>query len=78
MTQSALDEWLDLVPHSKLLAFGGDYSEVIKVWGHLVMAREDWAVVLARRVRRGLLTEGEALEIARRAFYDNPKELYAL
>ena len=79
MTVAALDEWLDMVPVNKILAFGGDYGKPVeKVYGHLVMAREDIALVLARRVRDGLMTESQAVEVARRWFWDNPKELYGL
>jgi len=79
MTCSALTEWLDLVPVNKIIGFGGDYNvPVEKVYGHLVMAREDIARVLADRVSRGLMNREEALEIAHMWFYDNPKELYRL
>jgi predicted TIM-barrel fold metal-dependent hydrolase len=79
MTRSALDEWLDLVPVNKIIGFGGDYSRPVeKVWGHLVMAREDIAHVLAGRIEEGLMSEDEALRIARLWLHDNPKELYGL
>ena len=79
MTCSALDEWMDLVPVNKIIGFGGDYNiPVEKVYGHLVMAREDIARTLAGRVSRGLMNRTEALDIARMWFYDNPRELYRL
>jgi len=78
-TCAALDEYLDLVPVNKILAFGGDYGKPVeKVYGHLVMAREDIARVLANRVEDGLMTEDEAIAIARRWFWDNPRQLYRL
>lgn len=79
MTRSALDEWIDLMPITKIIGFGGDYSiPVEKIYGHLVMAKEDIAEVLARRISRGLMKRSEALEIARMWFYENPVELYGL
>lgn len=79
MSVSALDEWLDLVPHSKIIGFGGDYCRPVeKIYGHLVMAREDIAEALAGRIERGTMRYGEALEAARMMLYDNPRELYAL
>jgi hypothetical protein len=79
MARSALDEYLDLVPVNKLTAFGGDYvTPVEKVYGHLVMARENIAMVLGRRVDAGLMTEAQAIAVARRWFFDNPMELYRL
>ena len=77
MTCSALDECIDMVPINKIIGFGGDYGKPVeKVYGHLVMAREDIATVLGRRVDRGLMSHDEAVIIARKWLWDNPKELY--
>ena len=79
MTCSALDECIDIVPMNKIIGFGGDYSRPVeKVYGHLVMAREDIATVLGRRVDRGLMGHDEAVVIARKWLWDNPKNLYKL
>ncbi len=79
MARQALDEAIDLLPANKLLAFGGDYhTQIEKIYGHLVMAREDVAQVLAGRVVSCELTEAQALELARRWFWGNPKDLYHL
>ena len=79
MTVNMLDEWMDFVPMNRIFAFGGDYgAPVEKVVGHLWLARDDVAQVLARRVRRGEMTEDRALEIARMWFYDNPREAYRI
>ncbi|MBO3832299.1 MAG: amidohydrolase family protein [Candidatus Brockarchaeota archaeon] len=76
---TALDEMIDLVPVNKIIAFGGDYEmPVEKVYGHLVMAREDVARVLGKRVEEGFMTESEAVELARMWFYENPRSLYQL
>jgi len=81
--QAALEEAIDLLPASKIIAFGGDYGSpwgvpVEKVFGHLVMAREAIARVLARRIEEGQMTETQAVDLARQWFWDNPKELYRL
>jgi predicted TIM-barrel fold metal-dependent hydrolase len=74
-----LDEAIDLLPVNKIIGFGGDYNiPVEKVYGHLVMAREDIARVLAARIERGLVDEDQALDMARQWLWDNPKELYRL
>ena len=79
MTVSFLDEWIDLVPIHKILGFGGDYHKPVeKVYGHLLMAKENIASVLAGRVADGLMTEPQAIQIAKRFLFDNPKELYQL
>lgn len=75
--ETALDEAIDLVPMNKILAFGGDYmAPVEKVYGHLVMARENVARVLARRISDGRMNESQALELARKWFWENPRKLY--
>ena len=79
MTVSLLDEWLDLVPVNKILGFGGDYSKPVeKVCGHLQMAKQDIARVLAGRIADSLMTEAQALGIAQRLLHDNARDLYGL
>jgi len=75
----ALAEAVDVLPASKVLAFGGDYGRAVeKVYGHLVIARENVARALARHILDGRFGEREALQLARRWFRDNPVELYGL
>ena len=75
----ALDEAIDLLPANKVLGFGGDYgTPVEKVYGHLVMAREDIARVLAARIARATMTEEQALALAHQWLWENPRELYRL
>jgi len=79
MTQRVLDEVIDLVPVNKIIAFGADYRVVVqKAIGHLIMAREDIARVLAGRVAGGEMSEDRAVTIARMWFHDNPARLYRL
>ncbi|MBN1346551.1 MAG: amidohydrolase family protein [Phycisphaerae bacterium] len=80
MTVSALDEYIDLIPLNKIIGFGGDYSSrcVEKVYGHLLMARENIAAVLGKRIDRGAMGFDEAIEICRLWLYENPKQLYRL
>ena len=75
---SALDEWLDLVPNNKIFGFGGDMSIVEKVYGHLTIARQNIASVLAARIRRGDWTRAEASLVARRLMRDNAAEFYRI
>ena len=81
--QAALDEAIDLLPSSKIIAFGGDYGSVHgvpveKVYGHLVMARQVIARVLARRIEEGRMAAAQAVDLARQWFWDNPRRLYRL
>ncbi len=77
-TRSALSEWLDMVPNTKIFGFGGDYNIVEKVYGHLVMARQNIAHVLAAKVVDGQFDLAEARLVARRLIHDNPREFYRL
>jgi len=76
--RSALSEWLDMVPSTKIFGFGGDYGIVEKVYGHLKMARQDVAVVLAGKVRDGAWTRDEASLVARRLMRENADRFYGL
>ena len=74
-----LDEAIDVIPMNKIIGFGGDYNlPVEKAYGHLVMARENIARVLARRIERKQMSEDQAIGLARKWLWDNPVELYRL
>lgn len=73
---SALDEWLDEVPVNKIMGFGGDYLCVEGSYGHSVMARENVAKVLARKVDDGIYDIDEAKKYATWILRDNPKNLF--
>lgn len=80
LAKEGMREILDLVPVNKVFAFGGDYQSraVDKVLGHLRMAQEDVAEVLAERVAAGLMNEEQALAVAKKWFWSNPIEAYRL
>ena len=77
-TKRYLHEWLETVPASKIMGFGGDYQNVENVYGHLLFARQIIANVLAEKVRDGYFTESEAMKIAKMILYDNAVNLYKL
>jgi len=79
MVVNTLKEAIDMVPLSKVFAFGADYILFIeKVYGHLQIARENVAIVLGDRVDRNLMGLDEAKQTLRAWFYDNPKRFYKL
>ncbi|MEM2960704.1 MAG: amidohydrolase family protein [Candidatus Bathyarchaeia archaeon] len=92
MTCSAMSKLIDAIPVNKVIAFGGDYGigpmgpvggkkmgpPVEKVYGHLLIARENIAKVFAARIDSGILTLDQAISIAEKWFYQNPKDLYNL
>lgn len=80
MTREGMRELLDFVPVNKVFAFGADYGSqaVDKVIGHLRMAQDNIAHVLAERVTDGLMSSAQAVEIAHKWFWDNPVKAYGL
>jgi predicted TIM-barrel fold metal-dependent hydrolase len=79
MMESALQEYLDLVPTSKIIGFGGDYHWNPELtFGHLQMARESLARVFAARIKRGMIDFDGAVAVLHAWLYDNPKRIYAI
>lgn len=75
-SRSDLKEWLRMVPSNKIMAFGDDVMHVEVVYGHLKMARQNFAIVLAELIAEGLMTEEIAVEVAQAAFHDTPARVY--
>jgi predicted TIM-barrel fold metal-dependent hydrolase len=75
---SAMVEWIDSVPVSKISAFGADYSFVDAVYGHQQLARQNVSRALAAKVDQGLFDVDKACQIARLWFYDNPMRIFQL
>ena len=73
-----LAEWLDVLPHNKIFAFGGDVVLFFGVCSHLEIARENVAAVLAQRIAEGLCDIDEATHTAQLLFHDNPWDTFRL
>ena len=80
LARRAIAEWLDLVPTGKVFGFGGDYGNgtVALTYGHLAIARENLAQVLAGRVKYGGMTMTQAEAILRAWLSENPRRVYRL
>jgi uncharacterized protein len=74
--ERVLSEALELIPVNKLFMYGGDSGWPEYSIGHLEVAKDIAARVLAQKVIAGRFTEDEAKEYAKRIFYNNPKEFY--
>lgn len=77
VARRTLHEVLDTVPSNKVMGFGGDYRYPELSYAHAVMARRAIADVLAERVRQGVHTDQEALDVAQRLLHDNPARLFS-
>ena len=77
--RSALSEWLEYVPHNRIIGFGGDSAYWLEhTVGDLINTRTNLAMVLAERVEAGETTESQAVDLARKLVFDNAAELYGL
>lgn len=76
--RSALSEWLDMIPNTKIFGFGGDYNVVEKVYGHITIARENIARVLAAKVAEGAFSRETVSRIANNLMFENPRRFYDL
>jgi uncharacterized protein len=73
-----LHEWLETVPASKIMGFGGDYLNVDNTYGHLLFAKQVISKVLIEKVRDGYFTEKEAIRTAQMILHDNAVAFYKL
>ena len=73
-----LNEWIETVPASKMIAFGGDAMVVENIYSELVTAKRIITGVLSGKVRDGYFTEEEARNVARMILHDNAARLYKL
>jgi predicted TIM-barrel fold metal-dependent hydrolase len=77
-SRAALSDFLDVLPFTKISAFGGDYAFVDGICGHLSIARENVAQTLAEKVSDGVFRRARAAEIGRALFHDNPLRIFRL
>ena len=74
--KQALNEWLEIVPASKIFAWGGDHGIPEHTYASLKMARELIAEVLALKVVDGRFSMKTALWVAERIMGQNAREIY--
>ncbi|HUC91656.1 MAG TPA: amidohydrolase family protein [Paenibacillus sp.] len=73
-----LHQMIEMVPMTKIQAFGGDYNHIEGTYAHLKLAKKIVADVLREKTEAGELDEAEAIHYADRVFRDNLIELYEL
>ncbi len=73
-----LSEMIECVPANKIFAFGGDSQTLEQAIGHLEIAKENCALVLAEKVLDGKYSETEAIEFAKRILRTNSIEFFKL
>ncbi len=75
MARRAFHEWLDVAPSNRIL-WGADCNHAEGIYGATEMTRRVLAEVLAERVERGDLTEGDARRIGKQVMRDNALSLF--
>lgn len=71
-------ERIEMLPMNKSCGFFSDAYCVEWVYGKSRLIRREMAFALAEMVTEHYLTEGDAIEIAKQYFEENPKRLYRL
>jgi len=71
-----IGEWIELVPVSKIMLWGGNSTRVEASLGSLMLMKEALAQVLAERVEDGLFSEELALDLATKLLRDTPRQFY--
>jgi hypothetical protein len=74
----ALRSWIDIVPMSKIFAWGGDHTLLENSLASLLLAKDTVAGLLANLIDEDAVDLDLALEIARRGFHDNPVRFWGL
>ncbi|MGO9643733.1 MAG: amidohydrolase family protein [Candidatus Bathyarchaeia archaeon] len=76
--REALADWLDAVPASKIIGFGGDqdWTFVEGAYSNAKIARNNISRVLRSKVDEGTFSEKEAIRLAQMLFRDNVLHLY--
>ncbi|GAB2566526.1 amidohydrolase family protein [Gracilibacillus alcaliphilus] len=77
-TKQMLMQMIEMVPQSKILGFGGDYSQVEGTYAHAKLARRILTEALTAKVELGDMTVKEACEFANHVLRNNLIELYQL
>lgn len=77
-TKTLMSQMIEMVPQSKIIGFGGDYSQVEGTYAHLKLARKVVTEVLTDKVKNGDMRQQEAFEFAQMIFRNNLIDLYQL
>ncbi|MDQ2901272.1 MAG: amidohydrolase [Acidobacteriota bacterium] len=71
----AFSEWLEVMPSNRI-TWGGDDTSGEGIYGQTELSRRCWAEVLAEKIDRRELSDGDARRIGKQIQRDNALELY--
>ncbi|MCL5103838.1 MAG: amidohydrolase [Armatimonadetes bacterium] len=75
LAKQILSDWLELVPNTKIIAFGGDCGFIDMLYGYNRICRDVILDVLEDKVLAGAFGEEESVMIAQRILAGNLKDL---
>ena len=75
---NATQEWVEMIPMNKIMAFGGDLSSLICLYGHQKIARRNLTHALEFKIKEGLLHAKDVQVIASKWLITNPKTIFNL
>ena len=76
--EAILEEVLSMAPHSKIMFGTGQHDHAEMAWLAARIAKSSLASVMESQVKRGLLSEAQAVETAEQLLYKNALRLYKL
>ncbi|WP_077623214.1 amidohydrolase family protein [Sediminibacillus massiliensis] len=77
-TKQMIAQMIEMIPQSKIIGFGGDYSQVEGTYAHAKLARKVLSEVLAEKVACGDMGESDAIDFASKVLRNNLIDLYKL
>ncbi len=76
--EQIIDEVLAMAPHTKIMFGTGQHNHAEMAWMSAKIAKLALANVLERKVSGGLLSEDQAIDIAKKLLYQNAERLYGV
>ena len=76
--EAILEQVLSMAPHSKIMLGTGQHDHAEMSWLAAKIAKSSLANVMESQVRRGLLSEAQAIETAEQLLYKNALRLYGI
>jgi uncharacterized protein len=77
-SRAAFSEMLDVLPYTKILAFGGDCAFYDGVVGHLSIAKENICKILAEKVLNNEMPEELGIRILHAVFRNNAARIFKI
>ncbi len=68
--------YIEMLPTSKIHAFGGDYLFPQQIYGNVIFTKENMYFAFSDLIKKGVMTENDAKRIANDWLYVNPKAFY--